>query len=218
MSQKMLVVASNLEEFVTRCGGTAARYAAQNDEVRVILLTGEEDKNGVAAELGVSAVHFMGYEADPLVMDPQKINALATIFREYRPDFIVTHCWEDDPGHPDNNAVRRAVMAAYQAASGAGYVDGNQVSPRQTPIFGMEPHDSEACGFRPMIYIDVSDTYFRKAKALQSMAIPQRAQTALAHMAQVRGDQMTRRTNSSCEFAEAFSSFGPIAKSGLFVW
>jgi len=220
MAQKMLVVAADIKELVSGCGATLARYTAQGDEVYAGVLTGERTPlaQAAATTLGLSNIHFYNWPSNPLSIPTERINLLATLFREVRPDFIVTHSWEDDPWYPDHSEVRRAVMAAYQAASGAGYIDGNPVSPRQTPIFGMEPHDPTGCGFRIFLYIPADDRYHKKLDALSALRVDKAEKEALIHRNQVHADQYARMTNCACTFAEVFSSFGPVAKANRFVW
>lgn len=220
MAQKMLVIAANMRELILGCGATMARCIAQGDDAYAAVLTGENNSmaQAAAASLGLTNIRFYNWPSDPLRIPTEHIEQLATLFRKVRPDFIVTHCWEDEPWYPAHTEVRKAVMAAYQAASGAGYMDGNPVSPRQTPIFGMEPHDPADCGFRALVYIQADDSYAKKLDALSALCVGEAEKNTRIHRDQVHADQYARRTGRCCTYAEVFSSFGPVAKANRFVW
>lgn len=217
MKPKMMVAASRIEDVIFSCGGTIARYAEQGSEVHVVILSGGERKD--AAEiLGVSSIEYYGYEAPLLTMDKERIDRLATAIRKIRPDFIVTHGGKEDLLHPNHDLTWQSVMAAYQAASGAGYVDGCPVSPRQTPIFGFEPYDAGRCGFDAQIYIDISRVMDKKTAAMKACQTSDELCQRYMRKAELRAEECSAGRETVCAGAEAFSSFGPIAKHGYFVW
>lgn len=244
MKKTMLVIAAHMGDFVWRSGGSIAKYAQEGHDVYVIVMSygarGEskdywktpnanlEDckktrrREGEAAAriLGVKQIIFYEYEDYPLSMDVARYERLATDIRRIRPDFILTHDREDDVFNPDHNLVSRSVMQAYQIASGAGaFCEGEPVSPRQTPMFGFEPHNTEICNFKPWIYIDITEYFEKKAEA---MAVCQSQKGMAVHYkrkAELRAAQCAGRgNNAGCKYAEAFSSYGPIAAYGYFVW
>ena len=242
VAQKMMVIAAHMGDFIWRCGGAIAKYADMGWDVRVIVLSygsrGEaknywsnpggnleecnqrrrEEGMRAAEILGVSSIEFYEFEDYPLMMDKGRLEKLATEIRRFRPDFIVTHDREDDIFNPDHNLTRRSVMAAYQIASGAGYRDGFDTAPRQTPIFGFEPHNTEICHFMPQIYIDISDVMERKIAAMEGCQTQKGMCAQYINKAETRAAQCNGRGNKTCTYAEAFSRFGPIAKHGYFVW
>lgn len=242
MNQKMLVIAAHMGDFIWRCGGTIAKYVNCGCEVRVIVLSygsrGESKdywaagngtiagcdetrrKEGLAAAkiLGVSSIEFCGYEDYPLAMDKTRIEKLATEIRAFRPDFIVTHDREDDVFNPDHNLTRQSVMTAYQTASGAGYLDGYPTAPRQTPIFGFEPHNTEICHFVPDIYIDITEVMDQKIAAMEVCQSQKGMCRQYIRKAETRAAQCSGRGNKKCSYAEAFTRFEPIANYGYFVW
>jgi len=122
--------------------------------------------------------------------------------------------------NPDHNLTSQAVLKAYNIASGAGAsLDGLPVSPRQTPIFGFEPHNTEACRFRPGLYIDITPVMETKVAAIKLCESQAGMLGPYIRKAETRGEQCrVRGGRPGCRYAEAFSSYGPIAKHGYFVW
>lgn len=243
MPQKMLVVAAHLGDFIWRSGGVIAKYAQAGHEVHVIVLTyglrGEskeywkrpgatledgmkvrrEEGLEVAKILGVTGIEFCEYGDYPLQMTDERIEALAIRIRQIRPDFIITHDKEMDLYNPDHNLTSQAVMKAYSIASAYGaYYEGTQVAPRQTPIFGYEPHNTEACNFKPMIFIDISDVIDTKIAAMEAVKSQQGMTAQYVRKAEVRASQCGIRGNKPCKYAEAFTMFGPIFTQEFFVW
>lgn len=221
MADTMLIVAADGESLVSQCGGAMARYAAEGWEVHALLLC--ESQEGPWAQacalLGAKGVQCPGYAPAPLEMPLERLDHLACILRALRPKFILTHDKETDPARPDHDTVSRAVLSAYNIASGAGAPCGGlPVSPRQTPMFGLEPEEPELCRFRPRLYLDITAFQARKEAALvQAGAAETAAAWALRaqlHARRVRG----HGGSAGCRYAEAFSGYGPIAAHGYFVW
>lgn len=242
VGQKVMVVAAHLGDFIWSSGGVIARYAALGNEIYVVVLSygskGEAEdywvdegrtlkgcdeerrREGESAAriLGVSSIEFCGYEDSLLTMDKGRIDKLASAIRRFRPDFILTHDRRDDIFNPDHNLARQSVMAAYQTASGGGYIDGYPVAPRQTPIFGFEPYNAERCHFIPEIYVDISEVMDKKTAAMQLCRSQSEMCRSYIKKAEMRAEELSEYRNRTCAYAEAFSRFGPIAKYGYFVW
>ena len=112
-----------------------------------------------------------------------------------------------------------ASKPAHAAATGAGFRDGLKVAPRQTPIFGFEPHVTEISGFHPEVYVDISDVFEIKARAMKVFSTQPGMYTAYTRKAEVRANEAAGRgSRPGCKYAEAFSIYHPIAASGGFVW
>lgn len=242
--QKMLVVCAHAGDFV-RCGGGAiAKYAGEGHEVYVIALSdgirGEADaywKQGggsveecrhirrweaeeAARVLGVKSLEFCGYQDHPLSMDAARIEQLACRIRAIRPDFIITHDKEADPLHPDHNLASDALRTAYTIASGAGaFCNGLPVAPRQTPMFGFEPHMTEISAFKPGLYIDISAVAALKWEAMACFKTQTPMAARYRRKAETRADECAGRPGApDCRYAEAFSTWGAVCMHGHFVW
>lgn len=240
---KMLVVAGHIGDFVWRSGGSIAKYAKEGSEIKLVIISdglrGEAndfwknnpdatDKEGhtrrraegaqAAKILGVEEVDFWGLSDYPMVITREHVEKLAHVIREFRPNLIITHS-AYDAFNPDHNMVHELVAKAYACASGAGFHDGFPVSPRQTPIFGFEPHNTEISNFKPVVYVDIGDVIETKKEAMRVFSTQPGMFASYLRKAEVRGGEAAGRgSRPGCKYAEAFSIYHPIAASGGFVW
>lgn len=239
---KILVIAAHAGDFVWRSGGTIAKYAKRGSEIKVIALSdgirGEsndywktpdanaadgqrvrrEEAAKAAGILGTRDIEFWGLTDYPMTIDDPCVERIAHVIRSFRPDVILTHV-EYDQFNPDHNAVHLAVRKAGAAASGSGFPDDNPVSPRQTPIFGFEPQMTEASGFRPLIYVDISEIFETKRTAMGVFGTQPGMCKNYVRKAEMRGSEAKSRGNcKGCQFAEAFEVYQPVAASGELIW
>lgn len=242
MAQRMMVVAAHMGDFVWRCGGSIAKYVQEGNEVLVLVLSsgirgeandywkqpGSNVEDGkkqrlsegtqAAAALGVKNFQFWDLPDYPMPIDIGVVERLAHLIREFRPDFIVTHDTYD-AYNPDHDAVRSAVRQAYATAFGAGFQDGLKVVPRRMTIFGFEPHNTELCGFRPGIYIDITEQIEMKQSAMRAFSSQPAMFKAYMRKAEIRGAEASARCGcTGCKYAEAFSLGGPVGATGRFVF
>ena len=170
--------------------------------------------------LGVSRIEFWDYQDYPLSMTDERIERLACKIREIRPDFILTHDKEPDPYNMDHNLASDALRTAYTIASGAGAVcNGLPVAPRQTPMFGFEPHMTEISSFTPGIYIDITDVFEQKKQAMACCATQANMAAHYIRKAEIRASECANRGGvAGCRYAEAFSTWGAVCMHGHFVW
>lgn len=236
----MLVISAHVGDFVWRSAGTIAKYIKQGAKVHVIVLTygarGESAgfyKNGLgtledckkvrrreaedaAKVLGIQSIQFCGYDDFPLEMDPERLERLARQIKQIRPDFILTHDKGRDFGNPDHTKAARAVVWA--SAMAADREDGGIV-PRQIPIFGFEPASPEACGYKPDIYIDVTEEWEQKIAAMECLKTQKGTIDAYVQKAILRASYCSGRGGvKNCRYAESFSMYSPVYAYDAFVW
>lgn len=239
---KILVVAGHIGDFVWRSGGSIAKYAKGGSSIKLVIISdglrgeandywkteGANETEGhirrkaegsrAAQILGVETVDFWELKDYPMEITAAHVEKLAHIIREFRPDLILTHA-ANDAFNPDHNMVHQLVAKAYACASGAGFLDGFPVSPRQTPIFGFEPHCTEISGFAPTVYVDITDVIEIKQEAMKVFSTQPGMYASYMRKAEVRGGEASGRgSRPGCKYAEAFSVYQPIAASGGFVW
>lgn len=239
---RILVVAAHIGDFVWRCGGSIAKYTRAGSEVRLIVLSdglrGEANdywktpdaneneghahrrKEGLkAAEiLGIGDVELWDLQDYPMPLDNHHVEKLAHAIRSFRPNIILTHS-DYDAFNPDHNAVHTLVRRACATSSADGFRDGLAVAPRQTPIFGFEPHMTECSDFKPAVYVDITDSFDTKCQAMQAFASQPKMYKSYVRKAETRGGEAASRgSRKGCQYAEAFAVFQPIAASGGFVW
>lgn len=239
---RILVVAAHMGDFVWRCGGTIAKYTARGSEVKLIVLSDglrgeanaywkienatEEEGHAMrkaeglkaAAILGVHDVEMWGLSDYPMPIEREHIEKLAHVIRTFRPTVILTHC-DYDAFNPDHNDVHALVRRACATSSAAGWRDSYPVAPRQTPIFGFEPHMTEVSGYVPNVYVDVSESFDAKLEAMKVFASQPSMLGGYVRKAEARGSEAkSRGSRKNCKYAEAFKTFQPIAASGDLVW
>lgn len=242
MAHRMLVVAAHMGDFVWRCGGSIAKYIQDGSEVQVLVLSsgirgeandywkqpGASREQGIArrlsegkmaaAALGVKHFAFWNLPDYPMPLGVDVVERLSHLLREFRPDFVVTHD-SYDAYNPDHDGARQAVRQAYATAFGAGFQDGLQVIPRRMTIFGFEPHNTELCGFKPGMYIDITEQIEAKQAAMKAFSTQPAMYADYMRKAEIRGAEAAGRCGcTNCKYAEAFSLGGPIGSTGRFVW
>ena len=105
---KILAIGAHGDDIELACGGTLAKAIEQNHEVEMVLVTGNDSSdhndvairvNGVAEQeakaaakvLGVSKLHFLGYQDTCVPYSAELVSKLDEIISEFKPDIIFTH-------------------------------------------------------------------------------------------------------------------------------
>lgn len=208
---KLLMIALNLKDLVRYAGGTAGRYSKEGYEVYAVAVCEKETERSAetVSALGLKSCEYLDLSL-PLDVNSVLSDRLASVIRRIRPDRIITYSKYDDPSHPSHSSVRDYAMTAYQTASGAGYRDGQAVSPRQTPFFGF------VCGNeKPDFYLSIDSGIDSKKKAAINEGINEGEILADAVLSAAVSDHAG---SVSCQYAERFTAFGASAKTGRFVW
>ncbi len=221
--QKLLLVCAQPEDMVLRCAGTLKKYADGGQETYVIVLgrsaRQKETIREAAESLSVTWLDLWDLETHPMVIDREHVEKLALEFRRIRPDVIVTHDQLPDYAHPDHDAVSDAVRMAYTIASGAGAgLGGYPVSPRQTPMFGLEPDRPDACCFKPGIYLDVTAQQEIRRKAQKLLGLSEETMEESDRRCRQRGLEAAALSGAGQCCAEAYSVWNPICSFDRFVW
>lgn len=242
MDNRMMVVAAHIGDFTWRCGGSIAKYTAEGGKVKLIVMSdgirGEsndywsteganidegkkrrKDEGLHAADiLGVTDIELWNMEDYPLEFTRMHIELLAHKFREFRPHFIVTHDTYD-AHNPDHTLVYETVRKAYAVSTGAGFQDECRITPRQIPFFGFEPHYTEVSRFLPGIYIDITESFETKCRAMKAYESQHNMYVQYVRKAELRGQEVRARGDrKGCQYAEAFSTFQAITATGRFTW
>jgi LmbE family N-acetylglucosaminyl deacetylase len=140
---RVLVVAAHPDDLDFGCAGTVALWTKAGSQVSYVICTSgdkgsddpfmdrdllartrQEEQMEAARVIGVSDVHFLGFEDGSLENDVDLRRTLVRCIRRLRPDVILCH----DPGnrsfenpyvsHRDHRAVSEAVFDAVYPASG----------------------------------------------------------------------------------------------------
>jgi 4-oxalomesaconate hydratase len=178
------------------------------DEVKV-LRRAEGEK---AAEILGAEVRFFDAGDYPLRDTPELLTKLIDVFREVRPDVVLTHALADpyNPDHPKaaEIALHARVLAQAPGVPGPGEVLG------APPVFSFEPHQSEVCGFVPDVLLDITPVWTTKIEAMNALAAQSHLVDYYTAVGKQRGVQAQRNSGPNVglpagTFAEAYQRHYP---------
>lgn len=231
-----LVVSAHSADFVWRCGGAIALYAGRGYKVLVVCLSfGERGESGklwkrggmtleqvkdarraeaaeAAAILGGEAI-FFDLGDYPLRVDEEALYRLVDIYREQRPEFVLSHSLED-PYNFDHPLASRVAQEARIIAQAHGH------NPQQgaigTPgVFLFEPHQPEQCNWKPQVFLDITEVFETKRRAFETMAAQEHLWDYYTRVALQRGVQAKRNSGKDVTYAEAYQRIFPLVTEHL---
>lgn len=228
----ILVFSAHAADFCSRGGGTIALYVRGGAQVHVIDLTfgerGEsedywarvqpksmiearetrtQEAETAASILGAS-IEFMDYGDYPLMIDRARLDSMAKLIRQRRPDIILTH-WKIDPHNIDHEVTTASVIRAATMAAVPGFDhDGETVHPFPH-LFGFEPSvpRDDITGFVPDTYVDITEVFETKIAALHALRSQTKLVSRYTQWAEYRGAQATQWSGQQIKYAEAFKQY-----------
>lgn len=236
-AKSVLVIGAHAADFVWRAAGALARASSQGAKAKVVALSyGERGESGelwkepdqtienvkrIRHEQAERAAAAVGAEfvcldlGDyPLEVGRESLEELGQIVRDMEPDVILTHT-AIDPVNPDHPVACNAAGAARQLAAGAGVASAFKVI-KPPALYHFEPHQPELSGFVPNTFLDITDVYEMKQKAMEAMA-------SQAYLVEYYAELATRRANharrasgdKAIRYAEAYQRISPVVSSEL---
>jgi 4-oxalomesaconate hydratase len=128
--------------------------------------------------------------------------------RDFQPDITITHPAKD-PFNPDHPVAHAAVARARLLTAGAGVDSGFRTAP-PSEFLAFEPHQPELCEFTPSVFVDITDVFELKLRAMQEMKAQQYLQEYYSQRAEHRGNHARKVTgNKQFRQAEAFQRLLP---------
>jgi 4-oxalomesaconate hydratase len=224
------VVSAHSADFVWRAGGAVALYASRGWRIRIVCLSfgerGESAKlwrqpgmtlervkadrrreaEAAAALLGAE-IEFLDLGDYPMRVPDEAVERLADLYRELRPAFALTHSLED-PYNFDHPLAARVAQEARIVAQAHGHRPGGTVL-GAPPLFLFEPHQTEACNWKPNLYLDITPVWETKRKAFELMAAQEYLWDYYERVALQRGVQATRNGDKKIVYAEAYQRVFP---------
>ncbi|MBI2961174.1 MAG: PIG-L family deacetylase [Betaproteobacteria bacterium] len=225
-----LVVSAHAADFVWRAGGAVALYAGRGWNMRVVCLScGERGESAklwrdrgmtlervkqVRREEAARAAEVLGAQIEffdcgdyPLRVGEADLMRLVDIYREVRPEFVLTHSAQD-PYNFDHPLATHVAQEARIIAQAHGH------NPRQEPIgappvFLFEPHQTEQCGWIPQVFLDITEVWDTKRKAFEVMAAQEHLWEYYTRVALQRGAQAARNSGLKIQYAEAYQRVFP---------
>ena len=231
--EKVMVFSAHALDFLWREGGLIARYVKEGCPVKIIVasygargesneiwkknpgITEEEvatirrgDAETAAKILGAD-IEFLGWNDHPLEITNERIIQLTRMIMEFKPTIVATHVL-DFPLAPDHPALSNAVLTAIR------YATVNGVCPDLEPcgwikIYLDETSQPEFTGFKPDVYLDITDVMDQKRAAMEAVCPSQPAHVKLytdraIYRASIAG-KITK--DNHIKYAESFMRYNP---------
>jgi 4-oxalomesaconate hydratase len=231
-----LVVSAHSADFVWRCGGAIAVYARKGYRVVIVCLSyGERGESGklwkqggvtldqvkaARQEEAEKAADILGGEPVffdlgdyPMRVDDEALYRLADLYRELRPEFVLTHSL-DDPYNFDHPLAARVAQEARVIAQAHGHnPDVPVIGAPQ--VFLFEPHQPEQCNWKPQVLFDITEVFDIKKKAFEAMAAQEHLWEYYTRVALQRGVQAKRNSGRDIKYAEGYQRIFPLVTDVL---
>src|SRR5690606_39052451 len=225
-----LVVSAHSADFVWRAGGAIALYAKRGWTMTVVCLSfGERGESAKlwkqpgmtmarvkedrrreaerAAEILGANIRFMDLVDYPLRVSDGALFQLADIYRELRPEFVLTHS-QRDPYNFDHPLATHVAQEARVIAQAHGHEPDTPVL-GAPPVFLFEPHQPEQCEWKPQVLLDISEVWEQKRQAFELMAAQEHLWEYYTRVALQRGAQASRNSDRKIRYAEAYQRVFP---------
>jgi 4-oxalomesaconate hydratase len=225
-----MVVSAHSADFVWRAGGAIALYASRGWQITVVCLSfGERGESAKlwrepgmtlekvksarkdeairAAEILGAQTIFMDAGDYPMRLTDAALNELVQIYRDVRPELVLTHSLQD-PYNFDHPLAAHFAQEARIVAQAHGHDPGREVL-GAPPVFLFEPHQPEQCEWKPQVILDITPVWERKYMAFKIMAAQEHLWEYYERVALQRGVQGARNSNRKMKYGEAYQRVFP---------
>ncbi len=229
-SKSGVVISAHSADFVWRAGGAIALFANKGYRMKVVCLSfGERGESAKlwrqpgmtleqvkvarrveakkAAQVLSTEIEFLDVGDYPMRVDDEIIYKLADIYRDMRPEFILSHSLKD-PYNFDHPLATHIAQEARIIAQAHGYNPGQQVL-GTPPVFLFEPHQPEQCGWKPDVLLDISPVWEQKYEAFRCMAAQEHLWEYYTRVALQRGVQAKRNSGKDIKYGEGYMRVFP---------
>lgn len=233
----VLVVTAHPGDFVWRAGGAIALHASRGETVHIVCLSfgergesqGEWAKPGATLEkvkaarkaeaeqaAGILGATIEFHDAGdyPLVTTPEMLDRVTDTFRSMKPDVVLTHA-DEDPYNLDHPTANRLARAARIVAQAAGHKPGPEAAYRAPQLYMFEPHQTEMCGFRPDVILNIDSAWETKRRAFECLPTQTHLWAYYERVALNRGQQGARNSGRKMTHGEAYQRAFPEALDAL---
>lgn len=231
-----LVVSAHAADFVWRAGGAIALHQQKGYEVTIVCLSygerGESAKlwkqpgftleqikaerrreaEAAARALDAHDIEFFDVGDYPLEMDREAKFRLVDLIRKVQPRFMMSHSLYD-PYNTDHAYATKMAMECRMIAQAWGHNPGEKVlgAPQ---LYLFEPHQTEQMGWKPDVFLDISEVWEMKRKAIECMAGQEHLWDYYTNLAQNRANHFRRNSGGqaggrAARYAEGFQSVYP---------
>ncbi len=225
----VLVISAHSADFVWRAGGAIALYGRRGYRVCIACLTfGERGESAklwkepgmtlervkavrqqeaekAAAVLGAEPMFFNAGDY-PLRPTNDLLERLVALYRDLRPEFMLTHPLQD-PYNFDHPETSRLAQEARIIAQAHGHPGQKVIG--APPAFLFEPHQPEQCHWDPNVLLDITEVWDLKRKAFECMAAQEHLWEYYMRVALQRGAQASRNSDRNVTYGEAYQRLFP---------
>ena len=231
-----LVLSAHSADFVWRAGGAIALHQAKGVDVTIVCLSygerGESAKlwkqpgatleqikkdrraeaEAAAHALNAHDIQFFDLGDYPLEVDREAKFRLVDVIRKVQPSFMMSHS-HYDPYNTDHSYATKVLMECRMIAQAWGHNPGEKVlgAPQ---LYLFEPHQTEQMGWKPDVFLDITEVWDQKRAAIECMAGQEHLWDYYTNLAQNRGNHFRRNSGGqaggrNARYAEGFQSVYP---------
>jgi 4-oxalomesaconate hydratase len=232
----VLVVSAHAADFVWRAGGAIALHQQKGHDVTIACLSygerGESAKlwkkegctldrvksarraeaEAAADALDAHDILFMDLGDYPLELNREAKMRLVDVIRQVQPTFMLSHSLYD-PYNTDHSYATQVTMECRMIAQAWGHNPGEKVlgAPQ---LYLFEPHQTEQMGWKPDVFLDISEVWDKKRAAIECMQGQEHLWDFYTNVAENRGNHFRRNSGGqaggrTARFAEGFQSVYP---------
>ena len=234
--KSVLVISAHAADFVWRCGGAIALHQKRGYDVTIACLSfgerGESAKlwkkgnmsldevkavrrdeaEAAASALNAHDIQFFDFGDYPLEIDRDGKYKIVDLIRKVQPTFMLSHS-KYDPYNTDHMYATEVAMECRMIAQAWGHNPEEQVlgAPQ---LYLFEPHQTEQMGWKPDVFLDISEVWDEKWAAIQCMQGQEHLWDFYENVAENRGNHFRRNSGGqaggkSAKYAEGFQSVYP---------
>ena len=231
-----LVISAHAADFVWRAGGAIALHKQRGYNVTIVCLSygerGESAKlwkqpnctlekvkaarrieaENAAEALDAHDIKFMDLGDYPLEVNRDAKFELVDIIRKVQPNFMMSHSLYD-PYNTDHSYTTNVAMECRMIAQAWGHNPGEKVlgAPQ---LYLFEPHQTEQMGWKPDVFLDISEVWDKKRAAIECMQGQQHLWDFYTNVAENRANHFRRNSGGQAggtpaKYAEGFQSIYP---------
>jgi 4-oxalomesaconate hydratase len=226
----LLVVSAHAADFVWRAGGAVALYSERGYRVKVVCLSyGERGESAKmwkqpnmtlpkvkaarheeaakAADILGAEIAFLDIGDYPMRVSDEVLYKLVDIYRELRPEFVLSHSLHD-PYNFDHPLATHVAQEARIIAQAHGHHP-EQAVIGAPPVLLYEPHQPEQCNWKPDVLLDISSVWEKKKAAFETMNAQEHLWEYYTRVALQRGVQASRNSSRSIKYGEGYQRVFP---------
>lgn len=226
----LLVVSAHAADFVWRAGGAVALYSERGYRVKVVCLSyGERGESAKmwkqpdmtlakvkaarreeaarAADILGAEIAFLDIGDYPMRLSDEVLYQLVDIYRELRPEFVLSHSLHD-PYNFDHSLATHVAQEARIIAQAHGH-NPEQAVIGAPPVLLYEPHQPEQCGWKPDVLLDISSVWEKKKAAFATMNAQEHLWEYYTRVGLQRGVQASRNSSRNIKYGEGYQRIFP---------